>query len=144
MLWFLGLLLVLGLCFWLYLSFRFPMSDSRLGALLCCLLALASVFCVLVGYNLKQLPKKREPAKNKRVPFSDCLMRSKSIILLRFFFLPCFLIRVNPLFLRDILLSRFQSVLRLVSFCGSHIMISVSVMCLALQPILFVFFCAFL
>lgn len=144
MLWFLGVVLVLGCCCWLYLSFRFPISDSRLGALLCFLLALASVFFVLVGWHLRQLQKKREPAKNKRVPFSDCLMRSKSIILLRFFFLPWFPIRVNPLFLRGILLSRFQSVLRLISFCGSHIMISVSEMCLALLLILFVLFCMFL
>lgn len=142
MLWFLGVLLVLGLCFWLYLSFRYPMSDSRLGALLCCLLALASVFCVLVGYNLKQLPKKREPAKNKRVPFSDCLMRSKSIILLRFFFLPCSSIRVNPLFLRDILLSRLLFDLRLIFFSLFRTSIFVSVMCLALLLILFALFCS--
>lgn len=143
MLWFLGVVLVLGCCCWLYLSFRFPMSDSRLGALLCFLLALASVFFVLVGYHLRQLQKKRGPAKNKRVPFSDCLMRSKSIILLRFFFLPWFPIRVNPLFLRGILLSRLLFDLRLISFCGSHIVIFAVVLYSALSPILFVRFYTF-
>lgn len=143
MLWFLGVVLVLGCCCWLYLSFRFPLSDSRLGALLCFLLALASVFFVLVGYHLRQLQKKREPAKNKRVPFSDCLLRSKSIILLRFFFLPQFPIRVNPLFLRGILLSRLLFDLRLVFSFGSHTMIFVVALCLALLLILFGLFCTF-
>lgn len=143
MLWFLGVLLVLGCCFWLYLSSRLVLPVSSLSAYLCFLLALAAVFCVLVGYNLRQLQKKREPAKNKRVPFSDYLMRSKSIILLHFFFLLWFPIRVNPLFLRGILLSRLLFDLRLVSFCCSHIVISAAVLYSALSPILFVRFYTF-
>lgn len=144
MLWFLGVVLVLGFCLWLFLSLRSALPDSLCSVFLCFLLALAAVFFVLVGYNLRQLEKKGYPAKNKRDTLSECLVSSKSYILLRFFFLPWFPIRVNLLFLRGILLLRFQSVLRLVSFCGSHIVISASVMCLALLPILFVLFCAFL
>lgn len=142
MLWFLGVLLVLGFCFWLYLFSRLVLPDSLLSVYLCFLLALAAVFCVLVGYNLKQLQKKREPAKNKRVPFSDCLMRSKSIILLRYFFLPWFPIRVNPLFLRGILLVKLLSDLRLTFFFLFRTLIFVSAMCLALLLILFVLFCS--
>jgi uncharacterized membrane protein len=53
MLWFLGVVLVLGFCFWLYLSSLLVLPDSLCSAFLCFLLALAAVFCVLVGYNLR-------------------------------------------------------------------------------------------
>ena len=83
MLWFLGVVLVLGFCLWLFLSLRSALPDSLCSVFLCFLLALAAVFFVLVGYNLRQLEKKGYPAKNKRDTLSKYLARSKSYILLR-------------------------------------------------------------
>ena len=53
MLWFLGVVLVLGFCLWLFLSLRSALPDSLCSVFLCFLLALAAVFFVLVGYNLR-------------------------------------------------------------------------------------------